>query len=80
MVHEHNTPASTRVTLRSLTSSDEGEFLDLVRASAFEELRLHRLEANIQPDNHPSLNLVRRLGFRREGYSPHGRTPPPQPA
>jgi ribosomal-protein-alanine N-acetyltransferase len=27
------------------------------------------LEANIQPDNIPSLNLVRRLGFQREGYS-----------
>ncbi len=37
---------------------------------AFEQLRLHRLEANIQPGNHPSRRLVQRLGFRREGYSP----------
>jgi len=36
---------------------------------AFADLGLHRLEANIQPDNHRSIALVQRLGFRREGYS-----------
>jgi ribosomal-protein-alanine N-acetyltransferase len=39
-------------------------------AHAFRELGLHRLEANIQPTNEPSRALVKRLGFRQEGYSP----------
>ncbi len=46
------------------------EGLGLVIRHAFGELRLHRLEANIQPGNHASIRLVQRLGFRREGYSP----------
>jgi [ribosomal protein S5]-alanine N-acetyltransferase len=44
--------------------------LGLVLRFAFGELRLHRLEANIQPANLASLALVRRHGFRKEGYSP----------
>jgi ribosomal-protein-alanine N-acetyltransferase len=39
--------------------------------TAFADLGLHRLEANIQPANARSIALVRRLGFRREGLSPH---------
>lgn len=41
-----------------------------VIARTFDELSLHRLEANIQPDNLRSIALVKRLGFRREGFSP----------
>jgi [ribosomal protein S5]-alanine N-acetyltransferase len=44
--------------------------LRAVVSTAFADLGLHRLEANIQPDNARSLGLVRRLGFRREGVSP----------
>lgn len=37
---------------------------------AFTELKLHRLEANIQPGNAASIALVRSCGFAKEGYSP----------
>ena len=37
---------------------------------AFGPLGLHRLEANIQPNNTASIALVRKLGFKLEGYSP----------
>ncbi|MEV1247635.1 GNAT family N-acetyltransferase [Nonomuraea sp. NPDC050022] len=46
------------------------EGLRLVLRYAFEELRLHRLEAQIQPGNQASLKLVQRHGFRSEGCSP----------
>ena len=44
--------------------------LPLVLDHAFGALGLHRVEANIMPTNRPSLALVRRAGFRREGLSP----------
>lgn len=46
------------------------EGVGAVVSAVFGELGLHRLEANIQPGNLPSINLARRLGFRKEGFSP----------
>ena len=46
------------------------EGLELAKNYACQELGLHRLEANIQPDNTRSLALVKRCGFNYEGISP----------
>lgn len=49
-----------------------GYMTEAVRAVvdyAFEELRLHRVEANIIPRNKASLGVVRRLGFYEEGLA-----------
>lgn len=46
------------------------EGVGLVLAHAFRVLKLHRVEANLQPANTASRALVQRLGFTMEGYSP----------
>lgn len=45
------------------------EALQLLLRFAFRKLKLHRLEASIQPHNKPSIALVKRAGFRFEGCS-----------
>ena len=45
------------------------EGVSLAVSMAFRRLRLHRVEANVQPSNRASVNLVRRLDFRKEGVS-----------
>lgn len=53
--------------------SRKGLMTQALRAAirfAFGDLGLHRLEANIQPENRASIALVQRLGFRQEGFSP----------
>lgn len=46
------------------------EGLQAVTRHAFRSLKLHRLEANIQPSNTRSISLVNACGFSKEGYSP----------
>jgi ribosomal-protein-alanine N-acetyltransferase len=46
------------------------EAMQLVLREAFTTLKLHRIEANIQPDNLASIALARRAGFLMEGFSP----------
>lgn len=44
--------------------------LKLILDKIFYDLSLHRIEANIQPENIHSIQLVKKNGFRYEGYSP----------
>lgn len=44
--------------------------LKLVLHEFFSRLKLHRIEANIQPTNSASIHLVPQNGFLKEGFSP----------
>ena len=44
--------------------------MPLVFAHAFDELELHRLQANVQPDNVRSRKLLESTGWREEGFAP----------
>lgn len=45
------------------------EAVDLVLLHAFENLKLHRVETNVQPHNLPSIKVLQRCGFTKEGFS-----------
>ena len=45
------------------------EAVRLILRFAFRDLKLHRIEANVQPGNAPSLAVLRRCGFTKEGLS-----------
>lgn len=42
-----------------------------VIAYGFDQLGLHRIEANIMPHNARSIRVAEKLGFTREGFSPN---------
>src|SRR5687767_3534129 len=45
------------------------EAVALALRYAFTNLALHRVEANVQPSNKPSIAVLKRNGFAKEGFS-----------
>lgn len=45
------------------------EAVELVLKHSFENLKLHRIEANVQPQNLASIKVLQRCGFTKEGFS-----------
>lgn len=45
------------------------EMLAVIVRHAFDDLRLHRLEASYQPSNHASARVLQKAGFAVEGYA-----------
>jgi len=52
-----------RLILRPIRIEDSTAMVDF----AFERLDLHRLEVDTDPENHGSLRLMEKLGFKHEG-------------
>ncbi|MGI9055330.1 MAG: GNAT family N-acetyltransferase, partial [Pyrinomonadaceae bacterium] len=46
------------------------EAINLILKYSFNNLKLHRIEANIQPHNTASIAVVKRCGFSKECFSP----------
>ena len=46
------------------------EAVELILKFAFKTLNLHRVEANVQPENIASIAVLRRANFTQEGFSP----------
>jgi [ribosomal protein S5]-alanine N-acetyltransferase len=45
------------------------EAVELILRVAFGQLKLHRVEANVQPGNVLSIAVLKRSGFTKEGFS-----------
>lgn len=45
------------------------EAVSLTLRFAFKDLKLHRIEANVQPENLKSIAVLKRCGFTKEGFS-----------
>ena len=44
------------------------EAMDAVLKFGFEQLNLNKIEADINPENQASINLVTKMGFRKEAH------------
>jgi ribosomal-protein-alanine N-acetyltransferase len=45
------------------------EAIRLIARFAFRDLKLHRIEANVQPENFASIAVLKKNGFTKEGFS-----------
>lgn len=45
------------------------EAVELILSRAFKTLKLHRVEANVQPENTASIKVLQKNGFLQEGFS-----------